>query len=69
MFLITILHQEDIRSFYSQCHVDSLACTKLPTGNLRGVFLKNILQNATLRPTKVHLFPYKQVSGRNGDHE
>ncbi len=28
MFLITILHQEDIRSAYCQCHVDSLTCTE-----------------------------------------
>ncbi len=28
MFLITILHQEDIRSVYNQCHVDSQACTE-----------------------------------------
>ncbi len=32
-------------------------------------FLKKILQKAAQRPTKVHLFPYKQVGGRNGDHE
>ncbi len=32
-------------------------------GNLKGV------QKSSQRPTKVHLFQYKQVSGRNGDHE
>ncbi len=35
----------------------------------REFFLKNILQKATQRPTKVHFFPYKQVRKRNGDHE
>ncbi len=38
-------------------------------GNLGGVFLVKILQKATQRPTKVNFFPYKQVSGRNGEHE
>ncbi len=28
-----------------------------------------ILQNAAQRPTKVHFFPFKQVSGRKGNHE
>ncbi len=32
-------------------------------------FLKKILQKAAQRPTKVNIFPYKQLSGRNGDHE
>ncbi len=27
-FLITILHQEDTRSVYSQCHVDLFACNE-----------------------------------------
>ncbi len=32
-------------------------------------FLEKILQKAIKRPTKVQLFPYKQVSGRNGADE
>ncbi len=32
-------------------------------------FLTKILQKAAYRPIKVHFFPYKQVSGRNDDHE
>ncbi len=28
-FLISILHQGDIRSVYSQCHVDSLSCKEI----------------------------------------
>ncbi len=33
------------------------------------IFLAKIPQKDAQRPTKVHFFPYKQVSGRNGDHE
>ncbi len=28
-----------------------------------------LLQKAAQRPTKAHFFPYKQVSGINGDYE
>ncbi len=38
-------------------------------GNLWRVFLTQILQKAVHRPTKVLFCSYKQVSGRNGDHE
>ncbi len=37
--------------------------------NLEECFLKKILQKVTQRPTQVIFIPYKQVSGRNGDHE
>ncbi len=33
MFLITILDHKDIRSVYSQCYVDSLACTEQNVNN------------------------------------
>ncbi len=39
-------------------------------GNMRGVFSQESTPGrATQRPTKVLFFPYKQVSGRNGDHD
>ncbi len=38
-------------------------------GDMGESFLTKILQKATQIPTKVQFFPYKQVSGRNGDHE
>ncbi len=60
MFLISILHQEDIRSFYSE-----LPCI------LIGMYWVS-QENTSEGLTETHycsFFPYKQVSGRNGDHE
>ncbi len=37
-------------------------------GDLGEFFLVKILQKAPQRPTKVN-FPFKEISGRNGDHE
>ncbi len=51
---------------------------KLPTGghghvicmgNLRGVFSQENTPEGHTETHKSKLFPYKQVSGRNGDHE
>ncbi len=33
------------------------------------LFLKNILLKIAQRPTQIHFVSYKQLSGRNGDHE
>ncbi len=60
MFFITILLQEDIRSFYSQCHVDSLACTNFSQENT---------PEDCIETHKSSFFLYEQVSRRNGDHE
>ncbi len=38
-------------------------------GNLGRVFSVKILQKTTQRHIKVPFFPYKQVNGRNGDHD
>ncbi len=93
MFDITILHQ-DIKSVYSQCHVNPFACNKnfmftffcltvirpwlnLPTGGHGRVICMGNLEDFFTRKTpeghtethKSSFFPYKQVSGRNGDHK
>ncbi len=47
----------------------------LPTGGhgyvscMGGGVLTKIIQKVTQRPTKVHFFPYKQISSINGDHQ
>ncbi len=72
-----ILHQEDIRYVYNQCNVDSFACTGQTINNQNlhwwswswgSFFLRNTLECLT-EIHKSSLFPYKQVSRRNCDHE
>ncbi len=38
-------------------------------GNLGGVFLQENTPEGLTETHKSSFFPYKQVSGRNGDHE
>ncbi len=61
-----------IRSVYSQCHVDSLALlSKMQTimGNLGGVISRENTPEGCTETHKSSFFAYRQVSGRNSDHE
>ncbi len=65
-FIITILQQEDIRSVYSQCH--EVQCKQSNSHTSLTSLCSYFSQNTPEGYTKF-FFPYKEVSGRNGDHE
>ncbi len=44
-------------------------CIVCWNGDMGEVLFAKILQKGSQWPTKVHCFPFKQVSGRSGDHE